>query len=198
MDERLNRKTILLAFALQEEVVDVRIPGYDTAIVVTGVGKARAAMTLMKAVLSTRPQQVINIGTAGTFRLGVGDIVVSRHFVDRDFLPLRLPGIQYEATSAAGKLYEMLPSVVGGKEMSQVRFTVSTGDDFVTTFEQTHGDVVDMEAYVEALVCESEDVPFFAVKYVTDIVGQNSVGHWQDRLADARRGLTSYFNARLK
>ena len=31
------------------------------------------------------------------------------------------------------------------------------------------------------------------LKYVTDIVGQNSVKHWEDKLADARRDLTAYF-----
>jgi adenosylhomocysteine nucleosidase len=29
---------------------------------------------------------------------------------------------------------------------------------------------------------------------VTDIIGQNSVKHWEDKLADARQGLSNYFN----
>jgi len=33
-----------------------------------------------------------------------------------------------------------------------------------------------------------------SVKYVTDIIGQNSVKHWEDKLADARQGLSHYFN----
>ena len=32
-----------------------------------------------------------------------------------------------------------------------------------------------------------------AVKYVTDIIGQNSVKHWEDKLADARKGLGEFF-----
>ena len=35
---------------------------------------------------------------------------------------------------------------------------------------------------------------FISVKYVTDIIGQNSVKHWEDKLADARQGLSHYFN----
>lgn len=33
------------------------------------------------------------------------------------------------------------------------------------------------------------------VKYVTDIIGQNSVKHWEDKLADARKGLGEFFEA---
>ena len=55
------------------------------------------------------------------------------------------------------------------------------------------GDVVDMEAYAEAQVCNELGIPFLSVKYVTDIIGQNSVKHWEDKLADARRGLSAYF-----
>ena len=34
-----------------------------------------------------------------------------------------------------------------------------------------------------------------AVKYVTDIIGQNSVKHWEDKLADARKGLGAFFES---
>ena len=52
----------------------------------------------------------------------------------------------------------------------------------------------DMEAYAQAFVCRSKEIPFISVKYVTDIIGQNSVKHWEDKLADARQGLSHYFN----
>ena len=55
------------------------------------------------------------------------------------------------------------------------------------------GDVVDMEAFAQAFVCRAKNVPFIAVKYVTDIIGQNSVKHWEDKLADARMGVGQFF-----
>ena len=39
----------------------------------------------------------------------------------------------------------------------------------------------------------AKNVPFIAVKYVTDIIGQNSVKHREDKLADARKGLGEFF-----
>ncbi|MBP7266113.1 MAG: nucleosidase, partial [Bacteroides sp.] len=41
--------------------------------------------------------------------------------------------------------------------------------------------------------CRAKNVPFISVKYVTDIIGQNSVKHWEDKLADARKGLGEFF-----
>ena len=53
---------------------------------------------------------------------------------------------------------------------------------------------IDSSAYAQAFVCHSKEIPFISVKYVTDIIGQNSVKHWEDKLADARQGLSHYFN----
>ena len=52
-----------------------------------------------------------------------------------------------------------------------------------------------MEAYAQAWVCRTKNTPFIAVKYVTDIIGQNSVKHWEDKLADARKGLGAVFES---
>ena len=70
----------------------------------------------------------------------------------------------------------------------------NTGDGFLTELTHVSGDVVDMEAYAQAFVCRSKEIPFISVKYVTDIIGQNSVKHWEDKLVDARQGLSDYFN----
>ena len=70
----------------------------------------------------------------------------------------------------------------------------NTGDGFLTDASQIAGDVIDMEAFAQAFVCRSKEIPFISVKYVTDIIGHNSVKHWEDKLADARQGLSHYFN----
>ena len=69
----------------------------------------------------------------------------------------------------------------------------NTGDTFLTELSDVKGDVVDMEAFAQAFVCRAKKVPFIAVKYVTDIIGQNSVKHWEDKLADARKELGEFF-----
>ena len=49
---------------------------------------------------------------------------------------------------------------------------VNTGDQFITETSHLTGDVIDMEAYAEALVCKDFNTPFIAIKYISDIVGK--------------------------
>ena len=72
--------------------------------------------------------------------------------------------------------------------------TCNTGDSFITQGNDIEGDVIDMESFAEADVCREMGIPFFAVKYVTDIVGQNSSQEWFAKLADARAGLKHFFD----
>jgi Nucleoside phosphorylase len=68
----------------------------------------------------------------------------------------------------------------------------STGDQFVTE-PQGDEDVFDMEAFAYSRVCRLLNIPFVAVKYVTDRIGENSVKVWSDKLHDARQELTHFF-----
>ena len=186
-----KKQKLLLVWALPREVVPVSLPGWDVVQVVTGVGKARAALMTMRALMEHRPQAVLNVGTAGAFSLEVGDIAVCLRFWERDFARCALPGVDYELRSAGVPFQACLPSVLQGRT-TQRECTVSTGDDFVTEGDAGHADVVDMEAFAVWQACREMDVPMAAVKCVTD-VGRNSVADWQDRLAGARMSLTAYF-----
>ena len=53
-------------------------------------------------------------------------------------------------------------------------------------------DAVDMESYAMAFVCQKYRIPFLSIKYITDVVGQNSQQHWEDKLHDARIGLGNF------
>lgn len=66
------------------------------------------------------------------------------------------------------------------------------------TSELKDGDVCDMEAFAQALVCQQEKIPFVAIKYVTDVVGRNSVAAWEEKLADARAGLSQFLEKTFK
>lgn len=118
----------------------------------------------------------------------VGDIFVCRKFVDRDMQKMKEFGLECEIDSSA-----LLEEKGFCKHWTE-NGICNTGDGFLTELTHVNGDVVDMEAYAQAFVCRSKEIPFISVKYVTDIIGQNSVKHWEDKLADARQGLSNYFN----
>ncbi len=175
----------LVTYALKEEYPDISFPHDQLIAVCTGVGKVNAAFRVAEAIHAHRPDRVLNIGTVGTVNHQLGDIFVCRKFVDRDMQKLSSFGLPYVLEFPAEK-----EEPWKGKERAGV---CNTGDSFLTELGDIEGDVVDMEAYAQAVVCKELRVPFVAVKYVTDIIGQNSVKLWQDKLADARKALTQFF-----
>ena len=56
-------------------------------------------------------------------------------------------------------------------------------------------DVCDMEAFAIAMVCDFYKIPFVSVKYVSDKVGENNMKIWEETLANARIGLSNFFNS---
>lgn len=181
----------IAAFAVEKERIAVRFPGMEVVDVITGIGKASAAMSLTQACIQHKPAFVVNIGTAGTFAHSVGDIVVSRHFVDRDLASTALPGVVAEIKGDLELPFRLPSALSRGGQTDDL--TVSTGDDFVTEGNRPGADVVDMEAFAEALVCRKFGIPFVSVKYVTDIIGQNSTEQWAEKLQAAREGLALHF-----
>lgn len=184
---------ILVTYAVQGEFTELKFPGLigeeevQVGYLRTGVGKVKSAFYLSEAITHGQPDLVINIGTAGTVRHRVGDILVCRRFVDRDMQKLVDLGMEYEIDSS---------ELLARKEYClhwQGEGVCNTGDSFLTELGDVKGDVVDMEAYAQAFVCRSKNVPFISVKYVTDIIGQNSVKQWEEKLADARKGLGMFF-----
>lgn len=188
-------KRVLLAFALPQEVVEVTIPDAETCMVVTGITKPYAAARLAKAVADFHPDTIMNIGTAGTLRRAVGDIIVSTHFLDRDVLRQGFDSVTGEVITRS-RLKDRLPSLLDGCPATG-DFVVNTGDDFVTEAGDLRADAIDMEAFAEALLAHELDIDFIAVKYITDVVGQNSMEIWENKLADARQALKDYFRRML-
>ena len=174
---------ILLVYAIPEEKIEINIPNAEVIYVETGMGKVNASMHLMRAICEHHPDMVINFGSAGTLNHKVGDIIVCNRFIDRDLRKVTIDGviseIEFEKLNFSNSIWG----------------TCNTGDSFITEGNDIEGDVIDMESYAEADVCREMGIPFVSVKYVTDIVGQNSSQEWFAKLADAREGLTAYFQS---
>lgn len=187
----IMKKKLLITYAVKEEFIPISFPDYEISYLHTGIGKARSAMLLTQAVMSNKPDAVLNMGTSGTLAHSVGDIFTCLKFVDRDYLAVHLPGVAYEIDCTSLSLTHSLISQLVCEEQKQG--VCSTGDTFVTEISSLKEDVVDMESYAQALVCTTFEIPFVSVKYVTDIIGQNSIRHWEKKLADARIELDTWF-----
>lgn len=184
-------KTILVTYAVKEEFIPLEVNGYNLVHIHTGVGKTQSAYTLTKSIYEHRPELVLNVGTAGTLQHSIGDIFIAKHFIDRDYETINLPGISYEINGM--DFLDFNPELKKWVSEYGKLAICNTGDTFVTEASSLSGDVVDMEAYAQAFVCKELGIPFLSVKYITDIIGQNSIKHWEDKLEDSRIALLRWF-----
>lgn len=185
-------KKILITYAVKEEFVCLDSNDhYHIEYLRTGVGKTPSAHLLTKKIMEESPDFVLNIGTAGTLRHKVGDIFIATSFIDRDYEEIKLPGIEFVINGA--ELPDN-PELENWVSTYPNRGVCSTGDTFVTQVSSLSGDFVDMEAYAQAYVCRELNTPFLSVKYITDVIGQNSVEKWENKLSDARAGLLQWFD----
>lgn len=188
---------ILFVYAIPEEKIEINIPNAEVIYVETGIGKVNAAMHTMRAICEYHPDVVINLGSAGTLNHKVGDIIVCNRFVDRDLRKVVLDGVISEIEFDRDAINRIFLSE-HLMDHAKLVGTCNTGDSFITEGTDIEGDVIDMESYAVADVCREMGIPFVAVKYVTDIVGQNSSQEWYAKLKDAREGLTKFFNDAVK
>ncbi len=184
---------ILVAHAIEQEKVNIALKNAEVVQCQTGVGKVNAAMHTYQAILQHQPDLVINMGTAGSVDHKLGDILVCDKFADREIEkvsePLGMPYI-FSFAEELEKYAYLFPD--------EKRFVCNSGDSFVTERLDTIGDVFDMEAVGIAQVCKLLGVPMVAVKYVSDIIGENSIKGWEEWLIEGNKGLQLFFDEMYK
>ncbi len=191
----MEEKKILVTYAVPEELVDIQWDeNVEFLYVRTGIGKVKSAHYVTSLILNFQPDAVLNIGTAGSVQHNIGDVFCCTQFVDRNL----------EEVSEALNLGSVIDTSLTLMEKGIAQHwpnrggICNTGDSFVTSAEGIKGDVIDMEAFAQAFVCEQMDIPFISVKCVTDIVGNNSVKEWKEKLAEANEKLDDFLNNKIK
>lgn len=175
----MSVKHIFLIQACPEEFIifdESKFPQYRFTRVYTEIGKTNAAYNVTRAICEQgKPDLAINLGTAGADNVSfnVGDIKVCNSFFDRDLNTVSIVKGLYDLKNTDRGLLPDSDKATYG--------TCSTGDEFVVT-PQNNADVYEMEAMGAATPCAKFGIPFFAVKYVSDILGKNSITTWQENV----------------
>ena len=181
---------VLLTYAIAAEKIDVHLSNCTVRYCQTGIGKVNALLAVADAMMHEIPDVVLNVGTAGSTHHAVDSILVCSRFYDRDMERVKEFGVDYRHDFF--DQVRQLP-ICGHFADTDIVHTCNTGDSFVTEFIE-HADVVDMENFAVAALCQRRGVPLISVKYITDKIGENSVKHWEDKLMDANSGLQTFFN----
>jgi adenosylhomocysteine nucleosidase len=161
----------LLVFAMEQESQDV-FASYD--VLHSGIGKVNAAYALTQRLAKAKPALVINMGTAGSRKHKGGSIINCTSFIQRDmdvtflgFEKFQTPFSSDPVTISHGVALDGFTQGICG-----------TGDNFDSTEHAGNFDVVDMEAYALALICQREKIPFLCLKYISDSADGNADTDW--------------------
>ena len=182
---------ILVLTAIDDELDKARAP-QDVEVIYSGVGKVNAASAATLALLVLRPALVINYSTAGKISEPPHGLVEVAHVVQRDMMAMPLaPRGRTPFSPNLDRLSSGHGDVICG-----------TGDSFVTTNDpwlvENDIDIVDMELFAIAHVCQRHSIPWRSFKFVTgdarSIAAENwtaNVAEGQDLFWDAVKGLSA-------
>ncbi|MDY4335303.1 5'-methylthioadenosine/S-adenosylhomocysteine nucleosidase [Pectobacterium brasiliense] len=205
-----NRQTFQRAGC---EIYTGQINGVDVALLKSGIGKVSAALGTTLLLEHSKPDVVINTGSAGGLAptLNVGDIVVSDEvrYHDAD-----VTAFGYEPGQMAGcpaafladeKLIALAQAVIAELQLNAVRGLVVSGDAFIngaeplarirTTFPKAIA--VEMEATAIAHVCHQFAVPFVVVRAISDVADKASHQSFDEFLSVAAQQSTRMVEAIL-
>lgn len=159
--------------------------------VVSGVGPLMAACNAGKHIEIHKPDLVISVGSAGAINreLKKGEAYSFGTVVcpDIDLRAMRLD---------LGVTIDGRRTTVGALDTRDrlSPYILSTSGTFSSEITDKHrilkADAADMEAYGIALSCRDSNIPFFAVKLITDYVGDcSTIGDISFNMRDARAKL---------
>lgn len=167
--EELRGRDVTLFVADIDEIseADVRFP-----VVYTGMGKMRMYSALEKWFCGAKAGQVVlNIGSAGSAKYPIGEIVNVRHFVN----------------GGSELIYDRIDLPGDGALVHSGDYFMSTqtfSPEQVAALSRQY-DLFDMEAYAAALFCRTHGIPFYCFKAVSDNL-DGTLKDWRSILGDIR------------
>jgi nucleoside phosphorylase len=171
----LRGRELVLFVADQDEISQDEVP---FPVVYTGMGKMRMFSSLVKwreSLGGSEPPAVLNIGSAGSARYPIGEILRCSSFVNGGseliYDKIVLPG---DACSVFSGDYFMS--------------TQTFSPEQVKTLSQEY-DLFDMEAYAAAHFCRMFGIPFYCLKAVSDNL-DGSLKDWRTILGEIRQRFT--------
>ena len=171
-------KRIVAVAALESEYFTIQ--GSIKEIYYTGIGKINSARVTTELILETKPDLILNVGTAGCLRKELlGQVFGINEVIERDMIAEPL------APRGTVPLSDQMPVL----ESSFGTARCATGDSFVTSRDQwlvdNQVDLVDMELFAIAKVAAHYGVEWKSIKFASDLADENAAERWNDSLEKA-------------
>jgi len=171
-------KKIVVVAALESEYFTIQGP--IKKIYYTGIGKINSARVTTELILETKPELILNVGTAGCLRKELlGQVFGINEVIERDMIAEPL------APRGTVPLSDQLPVLKSSFGATRC----ATGDSFVTSRDQwlldNQVDLVDMELFAIAKVAAHYGIDWKSIKFASDLADENAAEHWNDSLEKA-------------
>lgn len=180
----------------------------------SGIGKVNAAMATTILMQRYNPSTVINIGSAGGVdsSLEVGDVAIGNKLVHHD---VDVTAFDYEYGQVPqqplffhsdAKLITKAEQILTEMDVTTKVGLIATGDSFmndevkINEIKQLFPELlaVEMEGAAIAQVCYQYDVPFLAVRSLSDIAGKQSSVSFEQFLTVAAKNATELLTKLIK
>ncbi len=178
------------------------LSGFDDGFikVVSGVGPILASASTMKAAIENKPDVIISVGSAGAIskELEIGKAYSFNAIVtlDQDLSAFHL---------ALGSTLDSKRTTLGllSTRDNGSSLILATSGRFASEVTEQHkmlkADAADMEAYGVCMAASLLTIPFFAVKLITDYVGDKStIGKVSFNLREGRAALSAAVASLIK
>ena len=187
-DVRPDRPLLVVALAEEADGLDGELP-----ILVTGPGKVLAAVAVSAALTTARPASVVNLGTAGGLRDGLGGVYEVSTVIQHDF-----DGASIRAL--VNRDYGMPIGLDGASGDAPV--VLATGDRFIADSAvrsalARDAHLVDMEGYAVACAARAAGVPVRLIKLVSDDAGESAGRSWAEAVGEHAQTLAGWVRDRL-
>ncbi|MCI8469993.1 MAG: 5'-methylthioadenosine/adenosylhomocysteine nucleosidase [Clostridia bacterium] len=177
-----------------------KIQGKNCVLVKSGIGKVNAARTTQVMLQNFKIQYVINLGSGGAINslLNIGDVLIGKQVVQHDF-DITAFGHSKGYITGVGNaiicdrnLVDELEQIIKSipERSYQIKLgVIATGDIFCTESwmkDKIRGkfgaDVVDMECAAIGQVCYLDNVPFMAIRSISDTPNGKNASTFDENL----------------
>lgn len=160
--KKLKDEGVFILSALEQETENIE------GIIHTGLGKVNAAIKATEIILNYKPKSIINYGTCGSINKDLSGLICCTQFIQHDI-----------DCSPLGFKKGITPfDEINDIKFSEIGYVCASGDIFVTDASIINADVVDMEAYSIAKVCNAMNIKFECYKYITDSADGSASSDW--------------------
>jgi futalosine hydrolase len=187
---------------LDAKPVPAAIHNFDINILVTGIGSVATAWVLKQWICTNgKPDLVINTGLAGSYKeeIRIGDVVLLRTDCfadagiedDKDFKTLFEAGFisenefpfKHGILNADPVYFDLFKDSF--KPVNAVTVNTSTGSESskMRLVKKFNPDIETMEGATFFYICSRENIPFLALRVISNIVEKRNRNNWNIKLA---------------